>query len=518
MDMAEVIKAIHIVLKPSARCVIVIGNSAYGGVIVPTDAILAVIAERVGFRVEKLAVARSLTTSSQQRHHLNGRDEFLRESILILSKRDPRLEDKPLEVVDEIPTTDSERYNKVFLIRNNGLTAGTHKFHRYPGKFIPHVPRWALNRYGTADSCVVDPFCGSGTTLVEAANFGASSYGLDIDPIARLVSTVKTTPISAGKLLKLKTDIATRINRKRRAEFRPEIPTLAHWFSEEAIQSLGIIRDVIEEYRIDAASYRFLIVCFASIIRRASNADNQTQKTYVSHTKIKRPEHAITLFHKAVDDYSSRLSSLSRSGSAKIIHASSALDFGDYWERKRLPQADLIITSPPYLNSVDYVYNQMAEYFWIGDLYGMETQALQNEYKRNYVGTTSVGRDVYAEGLSTGFPDVDAVAGRIFRKSKKNGYVVAKYFTDMRKHFSQAAKVVTEGGHYVMVVGDSQVSGEPVAVSDLLLGVASAEGFHFAGRFGYEIRNRHMRFPRMGRGGILRYDWVIELVRSPSHV
>lgn len=514
IDMRSVLEGLHTVLKPSAKCVIVVGNSAYGGVIVPTDAVLAKIAASIGFNVDKLAVARSLTTSSQQRQYLQGREEYLRESILVLSKKDPRHTDHPLEVTDEIPPSDRDRNDKVFLIRNNGLTAGTHKFHRYPGKFIPHIPRWALQRYGKKESVIVDPFCGSGTTLVEAIKLDMHPFGFDVDPIARLVTTVKTTAIADRKLASLVSDVSHSISRKRAARFRPDLPTLSHWFTDDAIHKLGIIRDVIDKYRDDRTAYQFLLVCFAAIIRRASNADNQTQKTYVSHTKHKVPEDAVELFQKTLADYAARLRTLPKKAKIGGVDSTSALEFAGRWEQLRLPRADAIVTSPPYLNSVDYVYNQMAEYFWIGDLFGLQNQALQNQHKRKYVGTSQIPRSEYSQPMTVGLSAVDEIVERISRKSAKNGHIVARYFLDMRTHLRQASRVLKPGGTYVMVVGDSLVSGEPVPVSELMSAVAGDSGFGVTGGFGYEIRNRHMRFPRMGRGGILRYDWVIEMERD----
>lgn len=519
IDMSKVLEGLFKVLKPSGKAVIVVGNSAYGGVIIPTDALLAKIATRLGFRVEKISVARHLTTSSQQRAMLGDRMEYLRESLVILVKDDPRLVDHELVPVDEIPEDDLQRRDQVFAIRNAGLTAGTHKFHRYPGKFIPHLPRWAIRRFlGQAEGKVLlDPFCGSGTTLVEGRLHDLKCYGIDIDPIARLVSRVKTTPIPRERLDSIVRQVADEVEATSISRFSPTIPTLAHWFNSQAVRDLGIIRHVIEKHRDDRDIYEFLLVSFASIVRKASNADNQTQKTYVSHTKIKTPEFAKPLFLATLIDYSARLNHFStgrKSGNVVIIDQCDAKNFSAYWEASKFPSVDLVVSSPPYLNSVDYVYNQMAEYFWIGDLYGMETQTKQNEHKRNYVGTTKIDAFEYRAGLITGISSVDEVVAAVTRKSEKNGYVVAKYFKDMLDHFAQAAAVMQSGSHYVSIVGDSLVSGESIIVHELVADCARAAGFSLEGRYGYEIRNRHMRFPRMGRGGIVRYDWVLELVRN----
>jgi DNA modification methylase len=86
LDMRELLSGVYRTLSPDGKCHIVIGNSAYGGVIIPTDVILAKIAQDLGFDVERVVVARHLTTSSQQRKAMDPLLEFLRESIVVLKK------------------------------------------------------------------------------------------------------------------------------------------------------------------------------------------------------------------------------------------------------------------------------------------------------------------------------------------------------------------------------------------------------------------------------------------------
>jgi DNA modification methylase len=516
IDMSRVLTQLYRALQISGKCIIVVGNSAYGGVVIPTDSLLAKIAESIGFRIEKLAVARHLTTSSQQRASLGDRMEYLRESLLVLVKDAPGPGPQNLESIAEIPTEDHARHAKMFLIRNAGLTTGTHKFHRYPGKFIPHVPRWAINRFlgDREGKAVLDPFCGSGTTLVEASLSSIRSFGIDVDPIARLVSSVKTRPIQPMKLGKAVASLKAIISRSKVGEHRPTIPTLDHWFAKPAIRDLSKIRTAIERFREDKPIYEFFMVCFTAIIRRVSNADNQTQKTYVSHTKRKLPPAVLPLFNETLLDYSDRLSEFSALkglGKVTIIKNTDARGFAEDWQTSNRQPIDLIISSPPYLNSVDYVYNQMAEYFWVGDLFGLETQPKQNEYKRNYVGTTKVDVRSYRNTPETSISEIDDLIQVIATRNLKNAYIVGRYFLDMIVHFKNAAAVLKPDAPYVCVVGDSSVSGETIPVHRFIADCARLAGFKYAGSFGYEIRNRHMRFPRMGKGGLVKYDWVIEL-------
>ena len=85
-DMQVALSSIFNGLKKHGRCVIIVGNSAYGSVLVPSDLLLTHIASSAGFQVEKVVITRHLTTSSQQKRCLEPVKEFLRESIIHLRK------------------------------------------------------------------------------------------------------------------------------------------------------------------------------------------------------------------------------------------------------------------------------------------------------------------------------------------------------------------------------------------------------------------------------------------------
>jgi|HubBroStandDraft_4_1064222.scaffolds.fasta_scaffold02666_9 hypothetical protein len=86
VDMFLVMRHLFRTLKGNAKCVMVVGNSAYGGILIPTDSLLAAIGRSLGFSVENIGVARHLTTSSQQKLALEDRKHFLRESVVVLRK------------------------------------------------------------------------------------------------------------------------------------------------------------------------------------------------------------------------------------------------------------------------------------------------------------------------------------------------------------------------------------------------------------------------------------------------
>lgn len=357
--------------------------------------------------------------------------------------------------------------------------------------------------------------CGSGTTLVEGILASHNVYGMDIDPLARLISKVKTTSLDRKELNETCQAVINEVEELKDGNFQPPIPTLHHWFNEKAINDLGIIRDTIEKYKDERVVYNFLIVTFSSIIRKVSNADNQSQKTYVSHTNPKTPPPAKPEFKKNLLKYSKRVNDFSnikpKMARSFIFEDSDARHVEEAFRKKGIDCVDLAITSPPYIKAIDYIYTQMAEYFWVGDLFGLACQKSQNEYKRKYIGTKMVYADAYSELRLTGLPSIDPVIKNVYEKNKKFAYITFKFFEDMRANLESIHRVLKDGAHYVIVVGDCSVAGEQVSVHNLIIDVARSVGYALEDLFYYKIKNRYMRFPRKGRGGLIKYDWVIDL-------
>ena len=84
-DMAAVLRSCRHVLVPGGQCCIVVGNSAYGGVIIPTDSLIARLGLAAGFDEAAVVPVRHLTVAPQQRNDLRGREASMRESVVVLS-------------------------------------------------------------------------------------------------------------------------------------------------------------------------------------------------------------------------------------------------------------------------------------------------------------------------------------------------------------------------------------------------------------------------------------------------
>jgi hypothetical protein len=264
-------------------------------------------------------------------------------------------------------------------LTNNTATL-THSLHRFPAKYIPQVPAWAIEEFGSPNATVLDPFCGSGTTLVEALLRSRNSIGIDCDPLACLIAGAKTAKVSYARIKELGECIRrTWCDAAEALEFpMPGLENFTHWFAESTWAHLQSLMAAIRRLRCSDDERRFVLCVFSSIIRWVSNADDQTQKTYVSGTLKKKPPEVHATFWKSFDRAVSGLHRLQihrlPRSHAQVIQAD-ATDL-------QLPESsiDLVVTSPPYLDSVDYMYNFMLEYFWLGPLIGVNNVVVTHDY------------------------------------------------------------------------------------------------------------------------------------------
>ncbi|MCC6842795.1 MAG: hypothetical protein IT264_06915 [Saprospiraceae bacterium] len=440
------------------------------------------------------------------------------------------IETHEYQFVKEIIPTDIEQ-NSILNIVTRDVNTYTHGFHKYPAKFIPHIPKWAITKYlnGNKDKNILDPFCGSGTTLVEGVLAGYNSIGIDIDPLSAMISKVKTTRLDEKELKNISEWLVKELNTKKKGIFKPDCETIEHWFTKDAISKLSIIRTLINQIPEKFGDNKkvkdiqdLLLICFSSIIRKVSNADDESQKTYVSHTKIKEPKEVNSLFISQLDLFVDRAikfaATTSSKTKSKIIVSSSADSLEKKLNGKKI---DLAITSPPYIKAIDYIYNQMVELFWIGDLFQMQTQTKQNEKKTHYIGNKQISKVEFKNytpyNTIISIEKLDEKLKEVYDIDKKNGhkhsYVAFKYFAEMEKHFLEMSKCLTTGTHYVLVVGDSNVSDVFFDTASFLIEIAERNGFRITNKWGYKIKNRFMRFDRKGRGGIIEIDWVLDFER-----
>jgi len=419
--------------------------------------------------------------------------------------------------VEEFPT-DKIPFKCNFSIESNKVTSFTHGYLKYPCKFIPHIPRWAIKRYATgSDEVILDPFVGSGTTLVEAAIAGKTALGIDFDPLSRLLAKVKSTPLPISKIYKLKIDLSRLLTRTRKLKGDlpvPKIPNIDLWFSKKTIDELSRIKQIIEDYyneNNDKDIRDFLLIAFASIIRKVSFAENQSPKPYVSKKIKKVPKSVFPTFVNTVDNNLEKMIEFTKVAKSEggIIIGDDAREINKNQIKKFSPEGiDLAITSPPYINAFDYVRSLKLENFWLGFV----DNEIIKELKKKQIGTEFISNEKYkCELPETGNIRLDNIIKKIYKVDKKRAYVVLKYFNDMKINIEQVFNNLKDGGFYCIVVGDSKIRGVIVPTHEILIDISREIGFDLDCLFSYTIKNRYLRFPRQGKGGLIEKDWIFAL-------
>ncbi|MEW6473588.1 MAG: DNA methyltransferase [Actinomycetota bacterium] len=406
--------------------------------------------------------------------------------------------------VDAFPPPADIEPGQLFSLSLSGTTtAFTHGLHRFAAKFIPQVPAWALDSFAAPGGVVVDPFMGSGTTLVEALVRGGTTVGVDIDPLARFIARAKVTAVDHERIGVLAAELAARW-RAPAATLRPPMPDIDNfdrWFSPGQWGRVQSLRDTILRLDCRDDERAFLLVVFSSTLRWVSNADDQSQKTYVSGTLRKQPPPVADVFWRFLRRAADGLADLNRQRRGDAV---AVIPDGADATRLGLAPAsvDLAVASPPYLDSVDYPYNMMLEYFWLGSLLGVPDRRSFNALRRRPIGAKH-------PAVTAGLPPAleGCVSLEVMPPARRTA--ATTYFALMEQHFIEMARCLKPGARYVFVVGNSQTLIDMVPLHDALVRLAAGAGLSLERAFGYRIRRHYMKFPRRGRGGIILIDWVL---------
>ena len=231
--------------------------------------------------------------------------------------------------------------------------------HPYPAKFISEIPRSLLLALpmpkGTG---VLDPFCGSGTTLCEAQRLGLASVGIDLNPIACLMSRVKTTPKPSG-LEQIAATIADSA-RSNRDPIRWDIPNVDHWFKSDVQKAIAALVQELQTYHVKEAKDA-LSLALSSILVRVSNQESDTRYAAVEKTIAKTDvfDQFVAASLKIGMALSSRDWALLPSS---VIEADTlSVDPAD------IPMSvGMVITSPPYPNAYEYWLYHKYRMWWLG--------------------------------------------------------------------------------------------------------------------------------------------------------
>ena len=396
------------------------------------------------------------------------------------------------------------------LPRRRCLRYATHGLHEYRGKFFPQLVRALMNiAQLPEDAVVLDPMCGSGTTLVEASLSGRTGFGLDMNPLSVFISDVKcrALTLNPGELTaacaQLKKELATAPARRASAQaaLRPDGDRayLERWFASQTLIELNRIETAI--HRLSGATLQdFYRVCLSNILRNVSWQKNDDLRIRREETALARGETCARFLAEA--DRSTRVVAAflaERKSAATGTHTVQETDARHAAEKlpELIGQLDAVITSPPYATALPYLDTDRLSLIYFGLLPRREHRARDLRMVGNREVTERRRREhweFYRENRTQLPRDTRRLIERIDRLNQAGsaGFrrrnlpaLLAKYFFDMREVLSGMAALLRPGGTMFLVVGNNRTTagGELVEIhtANHLGQIATQLGFRKTG-------------------------------------
>jgi len=371
----------------------------------------------------------------------------------------------------------------------------THCYHDYPARMIPQVASKILDMFLPYEGGLLfDPYCGTGTSLVEGLIRGINVVGTDLNPLARLIAKAKTSIPDEKELLKQlsrfqKFSNSPKSSSPTRLPAVLGIKNLDFWFKPVVIEKLTHLKTFVENIS-DVKVKLFFQVAFSETVRESSNTRNEEFKLYryepsrlrdfkpnvfqIMSEKLYRNSAGFRAFRTAIQK-------AKRKPKAKIHEFNTVFSVP---ANKLQPESvDTVVTSPPYGDSrttVAYGQYSRLSAAWLGlpDSDRIDRQLM--------------GGDVYKE--LPAFPSEALMnALKLIKEvDEKRAFEVGAFYTDLFRSIEHVAETIRPGGHACYVVGNRKVKGVVLPTDAIIRKFFECFGFKHAHTFHRSIPNKRM--------------------------
>jgi len=369
-----------------------------------------------------------------------------------------------------IETVQSRLEDAARLGKNRQATRySVHGLHEYKGKFNPQIAKAILNIFGIRRSQrVLDPFCGSGTTLVECAHLGALGHGTDINPLAVYIANAKlcalTTPAAMLRSILCKLERGLKQTRRWKTTISSDGrgQYLQAWFEPHILQIIEIFREKIKD---SAGDFSAIFLTLASnLLRDYSLQDPHDLR--IRRRKSALPETSfVDAFLAAAEQFLERLEGAQsvlgvkqRTGNAHLC------DITAVKENKFRHLFDAALTSPPYAMALPYIDTQRLSLVWLGLLspdriLGLESELIGSRELRGSPRRHVI--DNMRENIA-GLPEPDAAFCITLQKALREGdgfrrqavpKVLYRYFAAMKTSFKSIRALMKPKAPFALIVG-----------------------------------------------------------------
>lgn len=402
--------------------------------------------------------------------------------------------------VKELQLPYGEEVSEDWTFQGTQTREGTHCYHDYPARMIPQIARRLLEKYGERAQTLFDPYCGTGTSLVEGRARGLSVSGTDLNPLARLIAAAKTAVVDMerleaemcrfdGVLKSLGFGLSVQSPEKPGFTDVAGIDRLEFWFKPQVIEKLAALRAFLESIEDDEVR-RFFEVAFSETVRDCSNTRNREFKLYRLAEKDLSPfdpdvyetmRAKLRRNRAGLGDYLKRLHRLPAVGTAHIFDFNTVSGIPPHTVSPG--SVDMIVTSPPYGDSgttVAYGQYSRLSAAWLG------LPDPEKVDRRLMGGRGRADIPIFASPL------LNAALGAVHIADEKRAREVASFYADLEDSIAAVSPLLRPGGYACYVVGNRRVKGVTLPTHDAVRRAFERHGLHWTDTFTRTIPNKRM--------------------------
>lgn len=324
--------------------------------------------------------------------------------------------------------------------------------HPFPARMAPSIALDAIPPRDGAVKTVLDPMCGSGTVLAAALARGHNALGVDIDPLAVMMSRLAVTPIDTAQLDEVAmTVISVAAKAPAAAPWGDDVETdkfVDFWFASEQKAQLTNLVAAISGVQNADLQLALQLAVSRTIVTKSSQA-SLAQDTSHSRPHRVRTESDYDVYR----GFARSIKQLARMLDQRTIAGEGRVSLGDARDLSHIPDGsiDIAVTSPPYLNALDYLRGHKLALVWFGHTI--------SDLRRRRSVSIGAERGLEATASQTVATIVDAIESEATDRETLKRPMLERFAHDCVGFAEQLASKVAPGGKVVLVVGNSTLRG-----------------------------------------------------------